>query len=108
MSNSLFRPFQVKGLTLANRIVMAPMTRSHSPEGVPGDDVAAYYRRRAEGGVALIITEGTFVDHPVAGFDPRVPRFHGEHSLAGWRRVAEQVHAAGGRIFPQLWHVGKV
>jgi 2,4-dienoyl-CoA reductase-like NADH-dependent reductase (Old Yellow Enzyme family) len=107
-TEALFRPFQLKGLTLPNRIVMAPMTRSLSPEGVPGANVAAYYRRRAEGGVALIMTEGTLVDHPVAGFDPNVPHFHGEQSLAGWRRVAEQVHAAGGRIFPQLWHVGMV
>jgi len=87
---------------------MAPMTRSRSPQGVPGTDVAAYYRRRAEGGVALIITEGTYVDHPVAGFDPNVPRFYGDHSLAGWKQAAEQVHAAGGLIFPQLWHVGMV
>ena len=72
---ALFRPFQLQGLTLPNRIVMAPMTRSRSPEGVPGADVAAYYRRRAEGEVRLIITEGTFVDHPAAGFDPNVPRF---------------------------------
>jgi 2,4-dienoyl-CoA reductase-like NADH-dependent reductase (Old Yellow Enzyme family) len=85
---------------------MAPMTRSHSPGGVPGPDVAAYYRRRAEGGVGLIITEGTYVADPAAGFDPNVPRFHGPESLAGWRRVAEEVHAAGGLIFPQLWHVG--
>jgi 2,4-dienoyl-CoA reductase-like NADH-dependent reductase (Old Yellow Enzyme family) len=107
-TDSLFRPFQLKGLGLANRIVMAPMTRSHSPEGVPGEDVAAYYRRRAEGGVGLIITEGTYIDHPVAGFDPNVPRFYGRQAIEGWRRVAEQVHAAGGRILPQLWHVGMV
>ncbi len=103
---ALFRPFQLKGLTLANRIVMAPMTRSRSPQGVPGPDVAAYYRRRAEGEVGLIVTEGTYIDHPAAGFDPNVPHFYGEQALAGWRRVAEQVHAADGRIFPQLWHVG--
>ncbi len=107
-TDALFRPFQLKGLALSNRIVMAPMTRSHSPEGIPGANVAAYYRRRAEGGVALIITEGTYVDHPVAGFDPNVPRFYGEQALAGWRRVADEVHAAGGHIFPQLWHVGTV
>jgi len=104
--DALFRPFQLQGLTLANRIVMAPMTRSHSPEGVPGADVAAYYRRRAEGEVGLIITEGTFVNHPAAGFDPNVPHFYGDRALAGWRRVVEEVHAAGGLIFPQLWHVG--
>jgi 2,4-dienoyl-CoA reductase-like NADH-dependent reductase (Old Yellow Enzyme family) len=107
-TEALFRPFQLKGLALQNRIVMAPMTRSHSPVGIPGADVAAYYRRRAEGGVGLIITEGTFVDHPVAGFHPEVPRFHGDQALKGWRYVAEEVHAAGGLIFPQLWHVGMV
>jgi 2,4-dienoyl-CoA reductase-like NADH-dependent reductase (Old Yellow Enzyme family) len=107
-TEALFRPFQLKGLTLKNRIVMAPMTRSRSPQGVPGADVAAYYQRRAEGAVALIITEGTYVDHPAAGFDPNVPRFCGEPALAAWRRVAEQVHAAGSLIFPQLWHVGMV
>jgi len=107
-TEALFRPFQLKGLTLPNRIVMAPMTRSQSPGGVPGADVAAYYRRRAEGGVGLIITEGTYPDHPASGFDPNVPLFYGDQALAGWRRVAEQVHAAGGLIFPQLWHVGMV
>jgi 2,4-dienoyl-CoA reductase-like NADH-dependent reductase (Old Yellow Enzyme family) len=107
-TEALFRPFQLKGLTVKNRIVMAPMTRSHSPGGIPGPNVAAYYRRRTEGGVGLIITEGTFVDHPVAGFHPEVPRFHGEQELQGWKHVVEQVHAAGGLIFPQLWHVGMV
>jgi 2,4-dienoyl-CoA reductase-like NADH-dependent reductase (Old Yellow Enzyme family) len=107
-TEALFQPFQLQGLTLANRIVMAPMTRSHSPEGVPGADVAAYYRRRAEGEVGLIVTEGTFVDHPAAGFHPDVPRFYGGRALAGWRRVVEEVHQAGGLIFPQLWHVGMV
>jgi 2,4-dienoyl-CoA reductase-like NADH-dependent reductase (Old Yellow Enzyme family) len=107
-TEALFRPFQLKGLTLANRIVMAPMTRSHSPERVPGADVAAYYRRRAAGGVGLIVTEGTYIDHPAAGLDPKVPDFCGERALAGWSRVAQQVHAAGGLIVPQLWHVGMV
>src|SRR5690348_14341151 len=102
----LFEPFRLKGLTLPNRIVMAPMTRSKSPGGIPGPEVAAYYRRRAEGGVGLIVTEGTYVAHPGAGPDPNVPRFHGEAALAGWRRVAEEVHQAGGKIMPQLWHVG--
>lgn len=103
---ALFAPFSLKGLTLPNRVVMAPMTRSLSPGGVPGEDVAAYYRRRAEGGVGLIITEGTYPPHPAAGFDPKVPHLYGEAALNGWRRVVEQVHAAGGHIFSQLWHIG--
>ena len=102
---ALFRPFVLNGLQLPNRIVMAPMTRWGSPNGIPGEDVAAYYRRRAENDCGLIITEGTTVDHPVASYSMRVPIFHGE-ALAGWRRVVEEVHAAGGRIMPQLWHVG--
>jgi 2,4-dienoyl-CoA reductase-like NADH-dependent reductase (Old Yellow Enzyme family) len=102
----LFTPFQVGPLSLPNRIVMAPMTRNHSPGGVLGADVAAYYRRRAEHGVGLILTEGTGIDDAAALGSPNVPYFHGEKSLQGWRVVAEQVHAAGGRIMPQLWHVG--
>ncbi|MEV0253149.1 NADH:flavin oxidoreductase [Streptomyces sp. NPDC050732] len=102
----LGRPFDINGLSLRNRIAMAPMTREFSPDGVPGADVAEYYARRAAGGVGLIVTEGTYVDHPSAGSSHRVPRFHGEAALAGWQRVAEAVHAAGGKIVPQLWHVG--
>ena len=102
----LFRPFHLGNRPLSNRIVMAPMTREFSPSGIPGEDVAEYYARRAAGGVGLIITEGTYVDHPSAGTSDRVPRFYGDAPLAGWQRVAEAVHAAGGRIVPQLWHVG--
>ncbi|WP_263262687.1 NADH:flavin oxidoreductase [Pseudomonas sp. RIT-PI-S] len=105
---SLFQPFVSGPLTLASRIVMAPMTRSFSPGGVPNDQVIEYYRRRAAAGVGLIITEGTTVDHPAANGYPNVPRFHGEDALAGWRKVVEAVHAEGGKIAPQLWHVGNV
>jgi 2,4-dienoyl-CoA reductase-like NADH-dependent reductase (Old Yellow Enzyme family) len=106
MTTSLFQPFTAKGLELPNRIVMAPMTRSFSPGGIPGPDVAAYYRRRAEGGVGLIVTEGTGVNRRGATNDTRVPHFHGEAALAGWAEVVAAVHAAGGKIAPQLWHVG--
>lgn len=102
----LFRPFVLGSLHLENRIVMAPMTRNFSPGNVPGDDVAEYYRRRAAGGAGLIITEGTCIDHIAASGYPDVPYFHGEASLSGWRRVVDAVHAEGGRIAPQLWHVG--
>jgi len=104
----LFTPFTLNGLALPNRIVMAPMTRNFSPGGVPGLDVAAYYRRRAEGHTGLILTEGTAPDHPQAKNMPNVPHMYGEESLAGWKRVVDGVHAAGGRIFSQLWHVGAV
>ncbi|MDQ0795386.1 NADH:flavin oxidoreductase [Streptomyces sp. B1I3] len=105
-ADTLSRPFAVRGLNSRNRIAMAPMTRQFSPGGVPGQDVADYYARRAAGGVGLIITEGTYVDHPSAGTSDRVPRFHGEDALAGWAGVADSVHRAGGAIIPQLWHVG--
>src|SRR6476660_7820120 len=104
-AQALFAPLRSAKLSLDNRIVMAPMTRAFSPGGVPGEDVAAYYRRRAENGVGLIVTEGTLINHPAATGDPNVPDFHGEKALQGWARVASEVHEAGGRIVPQLWHV---
>ncbi len=106
--SALFDPFQSGGLSLPNRIVMAPMTRCFSPDGVPGPDVAAYYRRRAENGVGLIVTEGTWIPHAGASNERDVPDFFGDAALAGWKLVVEEVHAAGGRIAPQLWHVGLI
>ncbi|MGW0912180.1 NADH:flavin oxidoreductase [Streptomyces sp. NPDC002784] len=104
----LSRPTSINGLTVPNRIVMAPMTRMFSPGGVPGEDVVSYYARRAAAGVGLIVTEGTYVGHDSAGQSDRVPRFHGAEQLAGWAKVADAVHAAGGTIVPQLWHIGMV
>jgi len=105
-ANQLFQPLQFGRFSLNNRIVMAPMTRNKSPQGVPGENVAQYYRSRAAGGVGLIITEGTYIGHPAANGYADVPAFHGEQALAGWKRVVDEVHAAGGRIIPQIWHVG--
>jgi 2,4-dienoyl-CoA reductase-like NADH-dependent reductase (Old Yellow Enzyme family) len=102
----LFTPVRIGSFTLANRIVMAPMTREFAPGGVLGPDAADYYKRRAAGGVGLIITEGTSVGHPVAHHTSRVPHFYGTEALQSWKAVADAVHAAGGRIFPQLWHTG--
>jgi 2,4-dienoyl-CoA reductase-like NADH-dependent reductase (Old Yellow Enzyme family) len=106
--NALFQPVQLGTLKLASRVVMAPMTRSFSPGGIPDAKVVEYYRRRARAGVGLIITEGTTVGHKAANGYPDVPQFHGDKALAGWRRVVEAVHAEGGKIVPQLWHVGNV
>lgn len=102
----LFAPFRLGDLTLDNRFVMAPMTRSASPNGIPGQEVAAYYARRAAGGVGLVITEGTVVDHPASSNGTAIPRLYGEDALAGWANVVQEVHRAGGKIFPQVWHVG--
>jgi len=107
MTQALFQAFTSDKLELKNRVVMAPMTREQSPDGTPTDDVATYYRRRAEGGCGLIITEGTTIDHDVASLNARtVPYFHGDSALAGWKNVVDSVHAAGSKIFPQLWHAG--
>jgi 2,4-dienoyl-CoA reductase-like NADH-dependent reductase (Old Yellow Enzyme family) len=103
----LFNSFRFGKGTLRNRIAMAPMTRNHSPNGIPGEDVVEYYRRRAAGGAGLIITEGTYIDHPAANGYRHVPAFHGA-ALDGWRRVADAVHDEGALIIPQLWHVGSV
>lgn len=102
----LLERFTVRGLTLPNRLVMAPMTRYRSPDGVPGRDVAQYYARRAASGLGLIVTEGTGVPHYAAVDHPDVPRLAGTAALAGWRELIDAVHAAGGRIIPQLWHQG--
>jgi 2,4-dienoyl-CoA reductase-like NADH-dependent reductase (Old Yellow Enzyme family) len=102
----LFRPFRLGSLDLPNRIIMAPMTRRFSPAGVPTQEVADYYRRRAEGGVGLIITEGTTIGRPAASNDAAIPNFHASDSLEGWEQVVSEVHAAGGQIAPQLWHQG--
>jgi 2,4-dienoyl-CoA reductase-like NADH-dependent reductase (Old Yellow Enzyme family) len=109
----LLTPFRLRDLELRNRIVMSPMTRCFSPGGIPGQNVADYYARRAERKVGLIITEGTGVDHAAAVgagsmSEQNVPVLHGEAALAAWKRVVGAVHAAGGLIFPQLWHMGPI
>lgn len=107
-TDALFSPFSTSKLSLKNRTVMAPMTRAFSPNNIPTDDVAGYYRRRAEGDVGLIITEGTFISHKAANGYENIPAIHGKEALAGWKKVVDEVHAVGGKIAPQLWHVGSV
>ncbi|WP_321957003.1 NADH:flavin oxidoreductase [Burkholderia cenocepacia] len=106
--DTLFRPIRIHSLELPNRIVMAPMTRAFAPDGVPGEPHAAYYRRRAEGGVGLILSEGVVIDRPASHNGPGLPFFHGEPALRGWKGVIDAVHDAGGRMGPQLWHTGSV
>jgi 2,4-dienoyl-CoA reductase-like NADH-dependent reductase (Old Yellow Enzyme family) len=107
----LLAPLKVKSVTFPNRVVMSPMTRNFSPNGIPGNDVAAYYRRRTEGGVGSIITEAVCVEHKGAVGDAGLgenstPYMWSDAALNGWRKVVGEVHAAGGVIFPQLWHMG--
>ncbi len=102
----LFDPITINGLSLPNRLAMAPMTRCKSPGGVATEEVAAYYRRRTAGGIGLIITEGTSIAHTSASGNPAVPAIHGEAALNGWKLVIDAVHGAGGCIMPQLWHIG--
>jgi 2,4-dienoyl-CoA reductase-like NADH-dependent reductase (Old Yellow Enzyme family) len=105
-NNSLFRPFELKSLSIKNRIVMAPMTRSFSPDGIPTPEVATYYKKRAEGEVGLILSEGTVINRPSSSNDANVPHFYGEQALAGWKTVIDEVHASGGQMGPQIWHMG--
>ncbi len=102
----LLQPFACKSLHLRNRFMMAPMSRYFAPSGIVTPASADYYRRRIEGGVACVITEGVAIDRPGAVAADTIPRFFGNEALAGWDRVRQDVQAAGGAIIPQLWHVG--
>lgn len=112
----LLQPLKVRNVVLPNRVIMSPMTRGASPGGVPSADVAAYYARRAAGGVGTIFTESVFVEDKgtlgkfgLEGGDGSAdiwPLMFGEGPIEGWRRVVDAVHAAGGVIFPQLMHLG--
>jgi 2,4-dienoyl-CoA reductase-like NADH-dependent reductase (Old Yellow Enzyme family) len=103
--SSLFTPFELGPLRLPNRFVMAPMTREFSPDGTVTPEVAGYYARRAAAGVGLLITEGVYVSQD-SGPSTSVPRLFGREQLDAWRRLVDAVHAEGGRIVPQLWHLG--
>ena len=101
----LFEPFQLGSAQLKNRIVMAPMTRQHSPGGVPDKEVIEYYERRAAGGAGLIVSEGTLINVPEASGLVNVPEFYGS-ALDAWKKVVDRVQHNGGCFFPQLWHLG--
>lgn len=105
-TESLFKPFQYKNLTLKNRIVMAPMTRAQSDNGVPTQQIADYYARRAAAEVGLIISEGTVINRPASKNMQNIPDFYGTEALNGWKNVIDAVHENGGKMGPQIWHVG--
>jgi 2,4-dienoyl-CoA reductase-like NADH-dependent reductase (Old Yellow Enzyme family) len=102
----LFQPYKLRGMELKNRIAMAPMTRSRSPDAYPTDENVAYYRRRAENEVGLILSEGTLTRRKGASNDAKIPLFWGEPALKGWKKVIDAVHEAGGKMGPQIWHQG--
>ena len=103
---TLFDSIEVAGLSLKNRLAMAPMTRSRAMDGSPTLTMAEYYRKRAAGGIGLIISEGVLVDHPEARAAYGDVPFLRANTVEGWRQVVEAVHAEDSRIFPQIWHCG--
>lgn len=102
---SLFSPYELGPISLANRVVMAPMTRSRALDNLPNALMADYYAQRASAG--LIITEGTAPSPNGLGY-PRIPGLFSADQVEGWRQVTDRVHAAGGRIIAQLMHVGRI
>ena len=106
MPNTLFTPLELGPLHLANRMVMAPLTRNRAGAGnVPQAINVEYYRQRASAG--LIITEGAQISETAVGY-PATPGIHSAEQIAGWKQVTDAVHARGGKIFLQLWHCGRV
>jgi N-ethylmaleimide reductase len=103
--HSLFDAVQVGSLRLPNRIVMAPLTRNRAPNAIPTELMAEYYAQRASAG--LLVSEATAITHQGQGYAD-VPGLYGTEQLDGWKKVTKAVHARGGRIFCQLWHVGRV
>ena len=102
----LFQPYDLGPLTLANRIVMAPLTRNRAGAGlVPSEHAATYYAQRATAG--LLITEATQISAQAQGYQD-TPGIYTQAQIDGWRKVTDAVHAKGGHIFVQLWHVGRI
>ncbi|MET3536174.1 NADH:flavin oxidoreductase [Chryseobacterium limigenitum] len=104
--DALFSPFSYKNLQLKNRVVMAPMTRAQSDNGVPTQQIADYYARRAASEVGLILSEGTVINRPGSKNMQNIPDFYGTEALNGWKNVIDAVHENGGKMGPQIWHVG--
>ena len=92
---------------------MAPMTRKRSENGILSNNIFEYYKRRADGGVGMIFSEGTFIDHPAAGIYnndsyKNIPHFYGKEALKSWSKLVKIIHKSGTLIIPQLWHVGEI
>lgn len=106
---TLFDPLRAGDIELANRIVMAPLTRNRAPRQVPNELMLQYYRQRANPatGAGLIVSEATQISPEGQGYLD-TPGIHSAEQVAGWRRITDAVHAEGGRIVVQLWHVGRI
>lgn len=103
---ALFQPLEIRSLQLANRLAMSPMTRMGCPDALPDEVNREYYASRAAGGTGLVVTEGIGIDHPTSVDHACIPRLDTPESVEAWREVTDAVHAAGGSIIAQLWHVG--
>ena len=103
--SALFQPVQVGALTLSNRVVMAPLTRNRAPGAIPNERMVTYYTQRASAG--LIITEATAISPQAQGYAD-VPGIWSDEQVSAWRLITDAVHAQGGRIVVQLWHVGRI
>ncbi len=105
MTPHLFSPIQIGPYRLSNRIIMAPLTRMRAPESIPTELMARYYSQRASAG--LIISEATAISPQGIGY-PNIPGIYNDAQIKAWKKITEAVHAKGGRIFMQLWHVGRI
>jgi N-ethylmaleimide reductase len=106
LADALFQPIKLGRIELANRMAMAPLTRNRAAEGnVPHEMTIEYYRQRAS--VGLVIAEATQVSETAQGYNA-TPGLHTPEQIAGWKKVTDAVHAAGGKIFVQLWHTGRM
>jgi 2,4-dienoyl-CoA reductase-like NADH-dependent reductase (Old Yellow Enzyme family) len=104
-SGAMFSPFELRGMQLRNRVVMAPMSRYSCPDRMPNDELVAYYRRRAQAQVGLVVTGAAAIDRPAANNSPLLADFR-PVCYPMWKRAVEAVHEAGGVIAIQLWHAG--
>jgi N-ethylmaleimide reductase len=101
----LFEPIKIGDISLANRVVMAPLTRNRAPGAVPNDLTVTYYRQRASAG--LIVSEATAISHQGQGYAD-VPGLYTREAVEGWKKVTDAVHSAGGKMVVQMWHVGRI